>query len=128
MDLPLHARTPVGWPFPWKGLLTGGLFLAMVILPLGEVFGLLILMGGGLLFGPFVMVGILIAGEARGALVGVCLLGAMILFGMVQKTVGIVRAQDRQTRALLMNRLVAAVLITIALILGALRFAAIWRH
>lgn len=116
----------VGWPFPWWGLLVGGVFLGAMFTPLALWVGILPLFGGAMLAIPFIAIGTLIGGDAAVAATVAIGFSGLFLLGVGTLVRDIVRATSRRSRSALMNRLVLFILLTAGLAVSAYALSDAW--
>jgi hypothetical protein len=128
MDISMRSPEPVGWPFPWWGLLCGGVFLAAMFTPLGGFMGVIAGFGLALLAMPFFAIGALIGGDGAGPLSALIGLSGLVMLGIGKLAVDIARAPDRRARSLLMNRLALFLLSVAGLVVAVLALEDAWRY
>jgi hypothetical protein len=128
MDMPVRRSEPVGWPFPWWGLLGGGVFLGAMFTPLSPWVGIVAAFGFAMLAIPFLAISALIGGDTAGPMGALIGLSFLFFLGVGKVVVDIARAPDRRTRSRLMNRLALFILLTTGLVLSAVQLEAAWRY
>ena len=128
MDSSRRTSEPVGWPFPWWGLLGGGAFPAAMFTPFGAYIAVIAAFGLAMLSIPFLLIGTFIGGDTAGPISALIGLSGLVLLGIAKLAVDVTRASDRRSRSLLMNRLVLFVLSVAGLVVGLIALDDAWIH
>lgn len=116
---------PVGWPFPWRGLCGGGIFIALAASPVGVWIGMVSLWAWLICGLPFALVGEMLGAGQAATLVGPAVL---VLLAVCVSIHAIVGARERQARALLMNKLTLFILLVAGMTLSVFRFNEAWPY
>jgi len=128
MDAPIRSANTFGWPFPWWGLLGGGVFLGAMFTPLGGIMGVVAGFGLAMLSAPVLMIAAAIGAGDAAPMAATIFLGFLVLLGIGKLVMDIVRAPDRRSRSLLMNRLTLFVLLTAGLVVSLFALQDAWRY